>query len=389
MVIDLRLLNDVAVDRAARTITFGGGCTWRDVDAAAAAHGLATTGGTVSHTGVGGLILGGGTGWLVGQHGMAIDCLLEAEVVLADGSVVNASDKENPDLFWALRGAGAAFGVATKFKSRLFPQGAVWAGMLIFPAPRLSEVVAAMNKWYEAVEKTGDARQAAMLILAYSPPPEPRAPVVMVAPFFDGPVEEAKSAFAPVLELGAMADMTGAMPYTKVNSLSDQVFEQGGRWQLGGTNFVMPLDAGMVQETFDIYTAGVDTASTDTDKEDMRSTGLVFEVMPNAKIREVALDATAFANRGPYFNAVIITSWWNAARDEEVRVFKRDTLKVIKARRYRADGEEGQGVGNYVNYGEEVGSARELFGANTERLRGLKQKWDPQNRYNKPEYRLV
>jgi FAD/FMN-containing dehydrogenase len=112
MVIDLRRINHVHVDRAQKTVSFGGGCKWRDIDEACAKHGLATVGGTVNHTGVGGFILGGGFGWLTSKYGLTIDNLISAEVVLADGSIVIASEKDNPDLFWALRGAGQNFGAS-------------------------------------------------------------------------------------------------------------------------------------------------------------------------------------------------------------------------------------------------------------------------------------
>lgn len=111
MVIDLRRMNSVKVDTGAKTVAFGGGCKWKEVDEECAEHGLATVGGTVNHTGVGGLTLGGGYGWLSSKHGLTIDNLVGVELVLADGRIVNASDSENQDLFWAVRGAGQNFGV--------------------------------------------------------------------------------------------------------------------------------------------------------------------------------------------------------------------------------------------------------------------------------------
>lgn len=112
MVLDLRRINSVVVDTTKQTVTFGGGCRWSEVDEACAAKGLGTVGGTVNHTGVGGFILGGGFGWLTPKYGLTIDNLLSTEVVLADGRIVTASEKENEDLFWALRGAGQNFGVS-------------------------------------------------------------------------------------------------------------------------------------------------------------------------------------------------------------------------------------------------------------------------------------
>ncbi len=128
IVLDLSLLRSVAVDAEALTVTFGGGCLWSDVDNALWEHGLATVGGTVSHTGVGGLILGGGYGLLTGQRGMAVDVLLSCEVVLANGDIVTASETEHPDLFWALRGAGTSFGAVTSIHLARLPPKAGLVG---------------------------------------------------------------------------------------------------------------------------------------------------------------------------------------------------------------------------------------------------------------------
>jgi FAD/FMN-containing dehydrogenase len=152
--IDLSLMRDVSVDVAANTVTAQGGCVWEDVDNAAAEHGLAAIGGTVNNTGIGGLTLGGGQGYLTAQVGLVIDNLLAVEMVLADGSVVTASEKSNPDLFWAVRGAGAAFGVATSFVYRAHEQkNPVWAGLVFFPTTHLEEVIKHANLCMDCPEQ--------------------------------------------------------------------------------------------------------------------------------------------------------------------------------------------------------------------------------------------
>lgn len=132
MVVDLTRMRNVSVDPAARTVTYEGGCLFGDVDSALAAHGLATVGGLYNQTGVGRLVLGGGHGFLTARHGLAIDNLVSVEMILADGSIVEVSETQRPDLFWAVRGAGAQFGIVTRFTSRAHPQGDVWGGALLF-----------------------------------------------------------------------------------------------------------------------------------------------------------------------------------------------------------------------------------------------------------------
>jgi FAD/FMN-containing dehydrogenase len=393
MVIDLTLFREIKVDPEAKTVDFGGGCIWREVDEANAAHGLAMVGGTVSHTGVGGLTLGGGMGFLSGKFGLVIDSLLEVEIVTADGEVRIASERENADLFWAVRGAGAAFGAVTRFKVKLRPQGEIWAGPVIFPAPRLPEIITALNKWWETANKPeAGGKSVSGITLAFGPPPD-HHPSVIVHIFWDGPEEEGRKVFAPIFDLGPIMVMTNMMPYHKINTLHDALLDHGARWQVGGMSFQMPLDTELIQSTAAKFYSYILEASKDPEKEDMRGSGVSLETFPMNVVNSVPLDAMAYCNRGNYYNGITLIKSKDPTRDAEVRQFKRDIIAAFMANTKTIEHPEKEGSGLYTNYDEdaELGlKGRNLpFGANTKRLIELKKKWDPQNRFNKPAWNLA
>lgn len=379
VVIDLSLIRSVTVDTSAQTITYGGGCLWSEVDAAAAEHGLATPGGTVNHTGVGGLVLGGGFGFLSPRHGLTIDVLLEVEAVLADGSIVTASESENADLFWALRGAGTSFAAVTRFTSRAFPQGDVWAGVLIYAPDQLGDVVRAANE----VLAGQDGGQAMLLAFGYSPPPGDRTRVIVAQVFHNGPAEEGEERYAPLLKVGPHLNAVRTVPYAAVNGLANAGVPHGGRYQFGAANVTFPVDVGVVQEAARLWWEGIERFSADPDREDLRGSIVGYELFPNDKAREVPAEATAFANRGKYFNVAVLMSWKNAESDKEVRAFKQEVAALIRDKGFKGDEVGGEGVGHYNNYLDSSISAEGAFGSNAKRLKELKKKYDPENRFDK------
>src|SRR3954469_4104872 len=220
--IDLRGIKTIDVDPAARTVRAGGGLTWGELDAATQEHGLAITGGRVSTTGIAGLALGSGSGWLERKLGFVCNSLVAAEVVTADGRIVTASDTENPDLFWALRGGGGNFGVVTTFTFRLHAIGPiVYGGMLVFPAQRGHEV---MRAYRDFVAKAPDEVGSGLAFITapheeFVPEPARGHPMIGIICCYAGDPAEGPAAYAPLMDLGPAMAMVQPMPYVAVQQL--------------------------------------------------------------------------------------------------------------------------------------------------------------------------
>jgi FAD/FMN-containing dehydrogenase len=232
--IDLRALNAIHVDPESRVVRAGGGALLSELDAATQEHGLAVPAGQISHTGVGGLTLGGGIGWLMRRHGLTIDSLLAADVVLADGEVVRAGAGEHPDLLWALRGGGGDFGAVTAFEFRAHPVGpAVLAGMLVHPWEQAREALQAARDLM-----AGAPDELTVFVALVTAPPEPPfpaelqgRPVVAVAVAWCGDPEEGARVLAPLrAEPRPAVDLVGPMPYVALQSMLDQTAPHGWRF---------------------------------------------------------------------------------------------------------------------------------------------------------------
>jgi len=231
IVIDLGQLNQVHVDVESRRALAGGGTTWKIFDTAAQQHGLATTGGLVSSTGIGGFTLGGGIGNLVRKYGLTCDNLLSVELVTADGSVVHASESQNSELFWALRGGGGNFGVATRFELALHAVGPlVLGGPVFYPGEQAAQVV---GGWRDLLEEMPD--ELSTLINLSTAPPAPFLPanwhfkkVVALAACWAGEPAEGKEVVKPLRALGTpITDLLGPIPYLDLQQLVDPLWEAG------------------------------------------------------------------------------------------------------------------------------------------------------------------
>src|SRR5215470_19755595 len=217
MQIDLRGLKSIIVDPLARTARAGGGVRWGEFDAATQAHGLHTPGGRVTTTGLGGFTTGGGYGWTSCKYGLACDNLISAEVVIADGSVVRASEESHADLFWGIRGGGGNFGIVTEFEFRLHPLGPdVLAGLALFPVERAPDVLRAWRDWSDAAPD--EVASACAVVNAppeeFVPPGLRGKPVLGVIVLYVGDPETGAGAVQPVKDLGPAVDLIGPMPYT-------------------------------------------------------------------------------------------------------------------------------------------------------------------------------
>jgi FAD/FMN-containing dehydrogenase len=297
LMIDLSLMTEVRVDPLAREATAAPGVLWGQFDRAAEVHGLATTGGQVSHTGIAGLTLGGGLGYLMGKHGAVCDNLLSVEMVMADGEMLTASMDQNSDLFWAVRGAGANFGVITSFRYRLHPLGQVLAGLLLHPRDRAAELIAFHR---EFLARTPDELDTTIGFLN-SPDGAPLVGIVVV---YAGPVEEGERVLKPLRQFGPpIADLVRPVAYTEAQSMLDNAVPTGDRyyWKSNFVNELSP-DLGRVLEE------GANAMPSPV------SMILVFEI--KGEMQRVPKDAMAFDHRDANFELSIIGHWTDPAHDD-------------------------------------------------------------------------
>jgi FAD/FMN-containing dehydrogenase len=353
VVIDFSSMKNVVVDAEKRTARAGPGAKWTDFDKATQAHGLATTGGTVGDTGIAGLTLGGGFGWLEGTCGMAVDNLLAADVVLADGRLVRASGDENSDLFWALRGGGGNFGVVTAFEYRLHAISQIVGGMVVHPYSAARDVL----KFYGTfLEGAPDPLTVAAAILTG---PDGHKVCAIVCTYA-GPIEEGLRAVRPIKEFGSpVVDIVGPMPYLGQQSLLDQSMPPNMRnyWK---AEFIDRLTDGFIDTWVDAYSGAASPMSFQ----------LLFPI--HGAAAKVAPDATAFPCRGG-LHVGIYALWKPGESDEPNVTWVRNTWKRIQP--FAAGG-------LYVNeIGEDDGRDRvkQAYGVNYARLAAIKKKYDPTN----------
>jgi FAD/FMN-containing dehydrogenase len=353
--IDLSPMKKIAVDAERREATAEPGVLWGEFDRAAESHSLATTGGQVSHTGIAGLTLGGGLGYLMGKHGAVCDNLLSVDLVTADGEVTQASEEMNPELFWAVRGAGANFGVATSFRYRLHPLDGVLGGLIIHPRERAAEF---MQFHREYLPGTPDELDTTLAFLHL---PD-GTPVVGMIVVYAGPLSEGEKVLAPLRAFGPpMADLVRPMPYTAVQSLVDTALPAGSRyyWKSNFVDELSPALAAVLRE-------GANHAPSPL------SMVLLFEV--KGKIRRVPRDAMAFDHRDHSFEMSILAQWKDPAEDTANIAWARELWRAAQPHVSSAV------YANHLTADEAPERLRSAYGPEKfARLSQLKAKYDPTN----------
>jgi len=353
VVIDLSAMNRVRVDPGKRTALAEGGATWGDFDRETQAFGLATTGGIVPSTGIAGLTLGGGIGYLNRKYGLACDNLLSAGVVTADGRLLRASSVENADLFWALRGGGGNFGVVTTFEYQTHPVGPVLAGQELYPLDQAKEVLRFYRDWSAAAPD--EVRADATLLSG------PEGPALDIIVCYCGAIEEGEKVLRPMRSCGSpLADSVAPVPYATVQNLLTEIF-QPGRLQYWKAGFVETLTDEAIEALVDFFTANVPGFFAATAIEHLG--GAVSRVGP---------EETAFGHRDAQHSLLVLRMWQDPADSEK---------NINWARSCYRTAEPFLKAGAYVNYLGDEGEARvrAAYGINYERLRAIKKKYDPTN----------
>lgn len=357
VMIDLSPMKGIHVDPKNRTVRAQGGVTWGELNRETQLHGLAVTGGIVSSTGIAGLTLGGGLGWLMGKHGLALDNLRSVELVTAEGETLRASKNEEPDLFWALRGGGGNFGVATSFEYQLHPVGPmVTGGLIAHPFDRARDL---LRYFRDSTASLPDEHTVAGGLI-HAPDGSGTKLAAMVT-CHCGPLPAGEKAMRPLKQFGSPAmDGLGPMPYSQLNSMLDAAYPKGALnyWK---SSFVSKLS----DEAIDTMIECFERCPTPMGQ-------LILEHIHGAVCR-VAPGDTAFPHRSEGYNLLVLCEWMDPEITDRCIAWARETYVAMQP--FLA-------AGRYLNYlgddeaGEPVAAA---YGPNYRRLREIKTRYDPKN----------
>jgi FAD/FMN-containing dehydrogenase len=363
LVLDFSARHGVRVDPAARTARVEPGATWADYNHATHAFGLASTGGIVGSTGVAGLTLGGGIGYLSRKYGLACDNLSSADVVLADGTFVTASEAENVDLFWALRGGSGNFGVVTSMEFRLHPVDTVHVGIMFFDAATGADIGAAYREWIAA-----EPEEMGAFLGVHQGPPVPflpeewhGRPVAVIAGMWTGDLDAGPAHWQPMLDAGpALGSFFAPMPYPALNIMFDGLSAVPGLQGYWKADFLRTLSDDALRTAVE-FSPGIPT---------VHSANHFYPI--DGAVNRVAPEATAFAYRDVKFAPVIAGQWPDAADN---------TANIAWVRAYWNALHEYSEPGGYINFqdADDQNRIEDTLGSNYARLAELKAKYDPDN----------
>lgn len=357
LLIDLSEMKIITVDPKERTATVEPGVTWGELNRATQAHGLAVTGGVVSSTGVAGLTLGGGLGWLMGACGMTCDNLIEAEMVTADGAVVTASESANPDLLWGLRGGGGNLGIVTSFRFRLHPVGPiVQGGLVVHPFGEAKRVL----EFYREVTAKAPDELTVFAGLLHAPDGS-GAKVAAIVACHAGDPELGAEALRPLKEFGSpLMDALGPIEYSEMNTLMDEAYPRGALnyWK---SSFLEALSDDAIDSVIETFSGCRWPMS-----------AILLEHFHGAATRPAATD-TAFPHREEGYNLAVLAEWTDPAETEAVTAWARLSFDALgpyfASRRYV----------NYLDDDEPKDAVVQAYGPNYARLQTLKTVYDPTN----------
>jgi FAD/FMN-containing dehydrogenase len=361
--IDLSLMKSVGIDPVAKKAHVGPGATLGDLDHESQAFGLATPVGINSTTGVAGLVLGGGFGWLSRKYGMTCDNLTAADVVLADGSMVRANEKDHPDLFWAIRGGGGNFGIVTRFEFNLHPVGPnLLSGLIVFS---LKEGAQILKKYRDFIKTLGDDTN--VWVVTRKAPPLPFLPeevhgteVLVLALCHAGDPAEGTKIFEPLRSFGTvLGEHVGVMPFTAWQQAFDPLLTPGARNYWKSHNFT-ELSDGTIEQ-FIKYASNLPSPQTE-----------IFLGMMGGQVNRIDPAATAYAHRDAELVMNVHGRWEDKADDDKVIKWSRDFFNDTK---------QFASAGVYVNFmtGDEADRIEFAFGSNYEKLTRVKKQYDPNN----------
>ena len=356
LMVDLAEMKGIHVDPGARTVRAQAGATWAEFNRETAVHGLAVTGGQVSTTGIAGFTLGGGLGWLMGAYGLAADNLISVELVTASGEVVNVTSDSHPDLFWALRGGGGNFGVATSFEYQLHPLAQIVGGLIAYPIEAAVDVL----RFYRDFTQTVSDELTVHCVLAHEPDGSGMK-LAALALCHAGSPEQAQAEIAPIRAFGSpIMDMIGPMPYPMINAMLDPGYPRGALnyWK---SSFISELNDSLIDEAVRRFA---------TTPSPMNA--ILFEHYHGAVTRVGATD-TAVPHRTTGYNLLLPSIWLDPADTAANIAWTRETYDAL-----RPSFAEGRWL-NYLGDDEKIDAVRAAYGPNYDRLVEVKRRYDPDN----------